>query len=97
MSDVPNNREDTELDQKLDEISRTFTAAIDGLSNSSVLRDGIVKAAINDLIWTIYHEMPRERSSLIDALEGMDIIVRDAHHADLTAAREASPPVNPGG
>ena len=77
------------LDDKIDELTTAFAASVAGLASGRYVRDGIVKEAVNGLIWDLYHAMPDQRYALADALEQMDGIVRAAIHDDGLKAAEA--------
>lgn len=72
------DRSDTELDKQLSAISADFVQRIDAIAAGPFLRAGILNAAISDLVWSIFYDLPDLRHDLVDALEGLPEAVRDA-------------------
>ncbi len=68
----------TPLDNQIEAITRDFAKRLDELATMPALRSGLLTAAIGDLIWTLYHDMPDVRHDLADALEGFPQAIRDA-------------------
>lgn len=68
----------TPLADRLDQISSAWTEAVDSISAHRAARDGIVKAALIDLIWSAFYDLSGERHAIADALEGMDGAIRRA-------------------
>lgn len=81
------DREDTELDKQVAAISRDFAERLDAMAAMPSLRAGLLGAALSDLVWTLYYEMPDLRYELADELEGFPAAIRHAMKED-----EAKPP-----
>lgn len=78
------------LDDQIDEITTAFALKLHGMATGTFIREGLVKEAMNSLIWEIYHAMPDQRVALAEALEQMDGIIRVAIERDAEEERTAA-------
>lgn len=76
-------RPDTDLDKQLAAISSDFVSRLDAMAAGPALRAGLLRAAITDLVWTLFYDMPDEQHDLADELEAL------ASAAKVTISEEA--------
>jgi len=86
MSDRPN----TELDNQLSAISNDFVSRLDAMATGPSLRAGLLRAAISDLVWTLFYDMPDERYELADELEELAGAAKAAISEEAEKARAAA-------
>jgi hypothetical protein len=67
---------DTELDRQVAQLSKDFAEGVRSLASSPSLRDGLLRACFNDLVWELYFAFPESRFVLEDELEGLASAVR---------------------
>lgn len=84
------DRPDTELDNQLSAISNDFVLRLDAMATGPVLRAGLLRAAISDLVWTLFYDMPDERYELADELEGLASAAKTAISEEAEKARAAA-------
>jgi hypothetical protein len=84
------DRPDTDLDTQLSAISNDFVSRLDAMASGPALRAGLLRAAVSDLVWTLFYDMPDERYELADELEGLASAARTAISEEAAKARDAS-------
>jgi hypothetical protein len=76
------SRQWTEIDRSLAQLSDDYAEGASALSAHPVLREGLVKAAMNEAIWALYRAFPDARYELAEHLDCMGDVVRDQAHED---------------
>ena len=83
------DREDTELDKALAAISADFVERLDRMASGGALREGLMKAAVTDLVWALFYQMPDQQSALYDELERVLPHLKDAIIEETQKRRQA--------
>lgn len=67
----------TELDRQVASLGDAFAQGVKQLASSPVVRRGLLTAALNDLVWTLYIQFPDDRDVLHEELS----LLADAVHS----------------
>lgn len=70
------------IEARVGKASAAFAEQLKGLVEHPFLQDGLVKTAMSDVIWELYHAFPDSRVALADVLEHFDSYVREAMAKD---------------
>jgi len=62
------DRKNTELDERLTSLADQFSSALDGMAGGPMLRSGLLRAGINEIVWSLYFDFPEDRMTLADEL-----------------------------
>ena len=58
----------TELDRQVARLGDAFAGGIKQIASSPAVQRGLLTAALNDLVWTLYIHFPDDRDVLVEEL-----------------------------
>ncbi|MDF2640011.1 MAG: hypothetical protein K0R64_2995 [Novosphingobium lindaniclasticum] len=67
----------TDLERQISSLCEDFSRELDALATGDFLREGILKEAINTLVWSVADRMSDQREALAEALEHLPDLIRD--------------------
>lgn len=70
--------ETTDMGIEIDRLTRELAETLAAMSESSFIREGLLKHAVTSFVWDLFDKFPGERDGLIDALENWPDLIRDA-------------------
>lgn len=79
----------TDPSVEIDRLTEEFADTLLTFSDSSFIREGILKHAVTGLLWDLYEKFPNERHCLADALENWPDLIKDAMANDAKKLSES--------
>jgi hypothetical protein len=81
----------TELDRQVARLGDAFAGGIKQLASSPAVQRGLMTAALNDLIWTLYIQFPDDRDLLHEELSLLADAVHSSTEEHQEMARQETP------
>ena len=78
----------TELDRQVAGLGDAFAEGIKRLASAPTLQRGLLSAALNDLVWTLYINFPDDRDLLHDDLAALAYAVQSSTQDHQEMARQ---------
>ena len=78
----------TELDRQVARLGDAFAGGIKQLASSPAVQRGLLTAALNDLVWTLYIQFPDDRDVLQEELSLLADSVRSSTEEHQEMARQ---------
>jgi len=82
------NAEYTELDRQVARLGDAFAHGIKQLASSPAVQRGLLTAALNDLVWTLYIQFPDDRDALHEELSLLGASVHSSTQEHEEMARQ---------
>ena len=65
------------MDRQLSERAKSYAEAAAALSSDGIIRVGIMKAALRDVVWALFDAFPDDRHELADWMDDWPDLIRE--------------------